>query len=88
MGAAVSAALSEAEVPVPVQLRGIPQRFIEHASRGEILAELGLTAQDLARSITATVSGMETVPELEHADDAVDVARDAAGVDTTEVDRG
>ncbi|GAB37294.1 MULTISPECIES: 1-deoxy-D-xylulose-5-phosphate synthase [Gordonia] len=88
VGAAVSAALSDAEVPVPVQLRGIPQRFIEHASRGEILAELGLTAQDLARSITATVSGMETVPELEHADEAVDVARDGAGVDTPESDRG
>ena len=88
VGAAVSAALSDAEVPVPVQLRGIPQRFIEHASRGEILAELGLTAQDLARSITATVSGMETVPELEHADEAIDVARDGAGADTPEGDRG
>ena len=34
----------------------IPQEFIAHASRNEILGDLGLTAQDLARSITATVS--------------------------------
>ncbi|MGV9824777.1 1-deoxy-D-xylulose-5-phosphate synthase [Gordonia sp. NPDC003429] len=68
VGAAVSAALAQSDVHVPVQVRGIPQRFIEHASRGEILSDLGLTAQDLARSITATVAGMETAPELERAE--------------------
>ncbi|MFT4044538.1 MAG: 1-deoxy-D-xylulose-5-phosphate synthase [Gordonia sp. (in: high G+C Gram-positive bacteria)] len=85
VGAAVSGALSEADVHVPVQVRGIPQRFIDHASRGEILAELGLTAQDLARSITATVAGMETVPELS---DATSADRRIAGTELadTEVD--
>lgn len=68
VGAAVSAALAQSDVHVPVQVRGIPQRFIEHASRGEILSDLGLTAQDLARSITATVAGMQTAPELERAE--------------------
>lgn len=68
VGTAVSAALAAAEVPVPVQIRGIPQEFIAHASRGEILAELGLTAQDLARSITATVSGMQRTPGLDRPD--------------------
>ncbi|GAC53460.1 1-deoxy-D-xylulose-5-phosphate synthase [Gordonia amicalis NBRC 100051 = JCM 11271] len=65
VGSAVAGALSAAEVPVPVQIKGIPQTFIEHASRGEILGELGLTAQDLARSITATVAGMQAGPALE-----------------------
>ena len=37
------------------------------ASRTEILADLGLTAQDLARSITATVSGMQAGPGLDRA---------------------
>ncbi|GAC68885.1 1-deoxy-D-xylulose-5-phosphate synthase [Gordonia soli] len=64
VGSAVSAALSESEVTAPVHQRGIPQAFIEHASRGELLGELGLTAQDLARSITATVSGMQSSAEL------------------------
>ncbi len=67
VGAAVSDALSAAEVLVPVQHRGIPQRFVEHASRGELLAEFGLTAQDLARTITATVAGMESATGLDTA---------------------
>ncbi|QHN35152.1 1-deoxy-D-xylulose-5-phosphate synthase [Gordonia pseudamarae] len=69
VGSAVAAAVSAADLVVPVQQRGIPQEFIEMGSRGEILAELGLTAQDLARSITATVSRMQSIPEL--GDDAL-----------------
>ncbi|MGV9713382.1 1-deoxy-D-xylulose-5-phosphate synthase [Gordonia sp. NPDC003424] len=65
VGSAVSDALSVAEVSVPVQHRGIPQEFVTHASRGELLTEFGLTAQDLARSITATVAGMASVPAVE-----------------------
>ncbi|MDL9936401.1 1-deoxy-D-xylulose-5-phosphate synthase [Gordonia sp. ABSL1-1] len=65
VGSEVAAAIARAEVLVPVQTRGVPQEFVLHASRGEILAELGLTAQDLARSITATVSGMQVAPELD-----------------------
>ncbi|AFA73194.1 1-deoxy-D-xylulose-5-phosphate synthase Dxs [Gordonia polyisoprenivorans VH2] len=78
VGSAVATALGIAEVTVPVQNRGIPQQFIAHASRGEILAELGLTAQDLARSITATVSGMHVTPGLdrhEFADTGLDASR-------------
>ncbi|GAA1480603.1 1-deoxy-D-xylulose-5-phosphate synthase [Gordonia sinesedis] len=65
VGSAVASAVSVADVPVPVQQHGIPQQFIAHASRGEILDELGLTAQDLARSITATVARMQSAPELD-----------------------
>ena len=72
VGSAVGAALSEAEVHVPVQFRGVPQRFIAHASRGQILDELGLTAQELARSITATVSGMQAAPELDQVQSPVE----------------
>lgn len=63
VGAAVAASIAKAGIGVPVQQRGIPQQFIEHASRGELLDELGLTAQQLARSITATVSRMQS-PDL------------------------
>ena len=30
---------------------GVPTRFLDHAKRAEILADLGLTAQDVSRRI-------------------------------------
>jgi 1-deoxy-D-xylulose-5-phosphate synthase len=51
VGAAVTLALREAGVEVPVHLHGIPKRFLEHASRGQILDELGLTADAVATSL-------------------------------------
>lgn len=50
-GSAVAQSLREAAVSAPVHTVGVPQRFIGHASRGEIHAELGLTASDLAARI-------------------------------------
>ncbi|MGO4601408.1 1-deoxy-D-xylulose-5-phosphate synthase [Terrabacter sp. 2YAF2] len=47
VGAAVTLALREADVDVRVHTYGIPKRFLEHASRGQILEELGLTADQL-----------------------------------------
>lgn len=52
VGDAIARSLRDAGVPTPVRTFGIPQEFLEHASRGEILADIGLTAQDLARNIT------------------------------------
>jgi 1-deoxy-D-xylulose-5-phosphate synthase len=37
---------------VPFRDLGIPQRFLAHGSRDEVLADLGLTAQDVARAVT------------------------------------
>jgi 1-deoxy-D-xylulose-5-phosphate synthase len=31
---------------------GLPQRFFDHGSRGQVLADAGLTEQDVARRIT------------------------------------
>ena len=44
--------LRDADVDVPVRGYGIPQRFLDHAKRAEILGEIGLTGQDLAREIS------------------------------------
>ncbi|SON62301.1 1-deoxy-D-xylulose-5-phosphate synthase [Mycobacterium simulans] len=55
VGSAVSAALRRAEVDTPCRDVGLPQEFYEHASRGEVLADLGLTDQDVARRITGWV---------------------------------
>ena len=57
VGAALAAALRDAEVDVPVRDLGVPQRFLEHGSRAEVLADLGLTAQDVARRVTEWASG-------------------------------
>ncbi|OLP72497.1 hypothetical protein BJM39_29670 [Salmonella enterica subsp. enterica serovar Javiana] len=51
VGAAVTVALRQAGVEVPVHLHGIPKAFLDHASRGQILDELGLTADAVATSL-------------------------------------
>jgi len=58
VGSAVSAALRNAEIDVPCRDVGLPQEFFAHASRGELLAELGLTDQDVARRITGWVAAL------------------------------
>jgi 1-deoxy-D-xylulose-5-phosphate synthase len=74
VGSAVSAALRRAEIDVPCRDVGLPQRFYDHASRGEVLAEAGLTEQDVARRITGWVAalsgnGVESAAEIsEHLD--------------------
>ena len=61
VGSAISDRLRRAGVDVPVQQRGITQEFLAHSSRNEILGDLGLTAQDLARTITATGSTLQSM---------------------------
>jgi len=58
VGSAVSAALRRADIDLPCRDVGLPQDFFEHASRGEVLADLGLTDQDVARRITGWVAAL------------------------------
>src|SRR6201997_1841984 len=58
IGSAVSAALRHAEIDVPCRDIGVPQQFLAHASRKEVLAEVGLTDQDVARQITGWVAAL------------------------------
>ena len=58
VGSAVSAALRRAEIDVPCRDVGLPQQFFDHASRGEVLADAGLTDQDVARRITGWVAAL------------------------------
>jgi 1-deoxy-D-xylulose-5-phosphate synthase len=57
-GWSLAAALRDAELDVPFRDLGIPQRFLAHGSRDEVLAELGLTAQDVARAVTGWAAGL------------------------------
>ncbi|MBE9373047.1 1-deoxy-D-xylulose-5-phosphate synthase [Saccharopolyspora sp. HNM0983] len=50
-GWALAAALRDAEVDVPLRDLAVPNRFLDHASRDEVLSELGLTEQDIAERI-------------------------------------
>ncbi|MDY0815245.1 1-deoxy-D-xylulose-5-phosphate synthase [Kitasatospora purpeofusca] len=59
VGAAIAQALRDADVDLPLRVFGIPQQFLDHASRPEILAEIGLTAPDIARQVTALVSRLD-----------------------------
>jgi 1-deoxy-D-xylulose-5-phosphate synthase len=51
VGSAVTCALRDAGIEVPVHPYGIPKRFLEHASRGQILEDLGLTADQLVADL-------------------------------------
>jgi 1-deoxy-D-xylulose-5-phosphate synthase len=57
-GWSLAAALRDAEIDVPCRDLGIPQRFLAHSSRDEVLADLGLTAQDVARAVTGWAAGL------------------------------
>ncbi|HLV72180.1 MAG TPA: 1-deoxy-D-xylulose-5-phosphate synthase [Vulgatibacteraceae bacterium] len=56
VGDAVARLLRDSEIDVPVRTFGIPQEFLDHAARAEILADIGLTPQALARDITEHVA--------------------------------
>ncbi|WP_419999670.1 1-deoxy-D-xylulose-5-phosphate synthase [Streptomyces boninensis] len=51
VGSAVERALRDAEVDLQVRCFGLPQQFIPHGKRGEVLAELGLTPAEIAGAV-------------------------------------
>ena len=61
-GDAVCRLLRDAGVSTPVQTYGLPQEFLVHGKREEILEQAGLVPQHLARQITEAVA--QLTPEL------------------------
>jgi len=51
-GSALAALFRDAECDVPLRDLAVPQVFHDHGSREEVLARVGLTAQDVARRVT------------------------------------
>jgi len=51
-GSALAQALRDAECDVPLRDLALPQRFLDHGGRADVLAAAGLTAQDVARRVT------------------------------------
>ncbi|HEY0689306.1 MAG TPA: 1-deoxy-D-xylulose-5-phosphate synthase [Kribbella sp.] len=55
-GAAIAQTLRDAGVATPVRDFGIPQRFLDHAKRAAVLADIGLTGQGLARDVIEMIA--------------------------------
>ncbi|NGO67057.1 1-deoxy-D-xylulose-5-phosphate synthase [Streptomyces boncukensis] len=75
VGSAVAQALRDAGVDVPLRDFGIPERFLDHGSRKEVMAEIGLTAPDVARQVTGLVAKLDGRDGYD-ADSAREPARD------------
>jgi 1-deoxy-D-xylulose-5-phosphate synthase len=63
-GDAVCRLLRDHDVDTPVRTFGLPQEFLDHGERGQILDDQGLAPQHLARAITEAVA--RRTPELAH----------------------
>ena len=73
-GARLAQELRLAEIGTPLREFGIEQRFVDHGSRAELLEELGLTPQQIARfAVEAIVHGESP---LEQAADPAEAAPD------------
>jgi 1-deoxy-D-xylulose-5-phosphate synthase len=57
IGTRIRQDLREAGVDTAVTEVGLPDEFLDHGSRGDILERVGLTPQHIARDVTAMVLG-------------------------------
>mgnify|MGYP000157894261 CR=1 FL=1 len=80
IGTRVRQDLRAAGVDTALNEVGLPDEFLEHASRGEILERVGLTAQAIARDIVAQVVGSK----LPHAKPVSEASLDLSSVDQAE----
>lgn len=62
-GDAVAKALRDAGIDVPLRDFGIPKAFLGQGKRTQVMARVGLTAQDIARAVIEAVAGLETALE-------------------------
>ncbi|MFD6826937.1 1-deoxy-D-xylulose-5-phosphate synthase [Streptomyces sp. NPDC060085] len=65
VGSAISQALRDEDVDVPLRNFGIPAEFLDHASREEIMTEVGLSVSDIALRIGGLIARIGGV-EIKH----------------------
>ncbi|MFF2330537.1 MULTISPECIES: 1-deoxy-D-xylulose-5-phosphate synthase [unclassified Streptomyces] len=65
VGSAVGQALRDAGVDVPLRTFGIPEQFLAHGKRAEVLADLGLTPVEIAGRISAALATREAAGRTE-----------------------
>jgi len=71
IGSSISEMFRDAGVSIPLHSIGVPLEFIEHSKRGEILNDIGITAQNIARSVVEWSSSLKAemqIPSDENAD--------------------
>jgi 1-deoxy-D-xylulose-5-phosphate synthase len=68
-GDAVARLLRDQDVDIPVKTFGLPQEFLSHGTRDEVLEEAGLTPQQLALQITEAVARRSSSEAHETQDD-------------------
>ncbi|UPL12213.1 1-deoxy-D-xylulose-5-phosphate synthase [Microbacterium sufflavum] len=66
IGTRVRQVLREAGIDTAVDELGLPDEFLDHASRDQILADAGLTASKIAQDVVAQVLGTR-IPKARHA---------------------
>ncbi|WP_423917193.1 1-deoxy-D-xylulose-5-phosphate synthase [Frigoribacterium sp. 2-23] len=78
IGTRIRQDLREAGVDTAVTELGLPDEFLEHGSRAEILEQVRLTPQHIARDVVAQVLGSKipVARPLDEADAQLDVRRD------------
>ena len=71
IGSSISEMFRDAGVLIPLHSIGVPLEFIEHSKRGEILSDIGITAQNISRSVvewSSTLKEEMQLPSDENAD--------------------
>jgi len=61
VGSTLAQAMRDEQIATPVQNFGVPLAFMDHGKRAEVLADCGLTAQDIARSVAERFSAMGVI---------------------------
>jgi 1-deoxy-D-xylulose-5-phosphate synthase len=77
-GDAVARLLRDHDADVPVKTFGLPQEFLSHGTRDEVLEEAGLTSQQLALRITEAVARGSSAEVLDPPEDDIGQTREAA----------
>ncbi|MET8274820.1 MULTISPECIES: 1-deoxy-D-xylulose-5-phosphate synthase [unclassified Streptomyces] len=65
VGSAVGQALRDGGVDVPLRTFGIPEQFLAHGKRAEVLADIGLTPVEIAGRISAALAAKAAVEGIE-----------------------
>jgi len=71
IGSSISEMFRDAGVLLPLHSIGVPLEFIEHSKRGEIMSDIGITAQNISRSVVEWSSVLKEemqLPSDENAD--------------------
>ena len=71
IGSSISEMFRDAGVLIPLHSIGVPLEFIEHSKRGEIMNDIGITAQNISRSVVEWSSVLKEemqLPSHENAD--------------------